>query len=351
MNTDVAIVGGGLTGLAIADRLHQAGVDFQLFEARPRLGGRITVLETADGAVDLGPSWFWPGQPRIAGLVREPDLQAFLQHASGDICFEDEAGQIHRGQGFASMQGSFRLTGGMAALIAGLATRLPEERVHLSSPVRGVVRKGDTLELEGAGVAAHRVVLALPPRIAAGLRFGPVLAPDIIGTLTAIPTWMAAHAKFVAVYDRPFWRDAGLSGDAMSRRGPLMEIHDASGPDGRPAALFGFLGVPAAARRNRSQDIAEAALAQLGRLFGPKALAPRQATMQDWAFEPETATRLDQEPPRGHPTYGAPPLLEGVWDGKLSVVSTETAPEMGGLMEGALAAAESAVRKVIGTTA
>lgn len=351
MNTDVAIVGGGLTGLAIADRLNRAGVDFQLFEARPRPGGRISVLETPDGAVDLGPSWFWPGQPRIAGLVKDLKLQPFLQHATGDICFEDEAGQIHRGQGFASMEGSFRLTGGMAALIAGLVARLPAERVHLSSPVTAVVRKGDALALEGAPCTANRVVLALPPRIAAGLRFDPALATEIIETLAEIPTWMAAHAKFVAVYDRPFWRDAGLSGDAMSRRGPLMEIHDASGPDGRPAALFGFLGVPAAARRNRSQDIADTALAQLGRFFGSEATKPRQATLKDWAFETETATPLDRDPPRGHPAYGAPAALQGVWEGRLSFASTETAPEMGGLMEGALAAAENVIRKVIGATA
>ena len=72
--TRVAILGGGLAGLNAARLLHNAGISFQLFEARDRLGGRIlTVDETghpAEGGFDLGPSWFWPQlQPAIGSLV------------------------------------------------------------------------------------------------------------------------------------------------------------------------------------------------------------------------------------------------------------------------------------------
>ncbi len=38
---------------------------------------------------------------------------------------------------------------------------------------------------------------------------------------------MAGHAKVVALYERPFWREQGLSGDAISHCGTLAEIHDA----------------------------------------------------------------------------------------------------------------------------
>ena len=41
MDTDVLIVGGGLSGLALADELHCKGMDFQRLEARDRVGGRI----------------------------------------------------------------------------------------------------------------------------------------------------------------------------------------------------------------------------------------------------------------------------------------------------------------------
>jgi monoamine oxidase len=340
MKTEVAIVGGGLAGLSLAARLQAANVDYRLFEARPRLGGRIAVLNAPNGAVDLGPSWFWPGQPRIAELVESLGLRAFPQYARGDICFEDERGTVHRGVGFASMEGSFRLEGGMESLIRGLAARLPEDRVHLSSKVTEIEQGGRLLTQSGQWCEAEQVVLALPPRVAAKLRFQPALAKDIVLALEAIPTWMAGHAKFVAVYATPFWRARGLSGDAMSRRGPLAEIHDASGPDAAPAALFGFVGVPAAQRRGREDDVRAAALHQLARIFGPEASAPVTTVLMDWALEAETATVLDAVPPIGHPAYGLPPSLAGLWNGRLHVASTETAPDMGGLMEGALASAE-----------
>jgi monoamine oxidase len=38
--------------------------------------------------------------------------------------------------------------------------------------------------------------------------------------------------------------------------------------------------------------------------------------------------------------------LTGVWDGRLQFASSETAPEMGGYMEGALAAAERVAAQV-----
>jgi monoamine oxidase len=76
-DTQVAIVGGGLSGLNTARLIGEAGADFQLFEARDRLGGRIlTVDETGapsgDG-FDLGPSWIWPPTlpPDTAALWRE----------------------------------------------------------------------------------------------------------------------------------------------------------------------------------------------------------------------------------------------------------------------------------------
>ncbi|MGI1660943.1 flavin monoamine oxidase family protein [Palleronia sp. KMU-117] len=340
MKTEIAIVGGGLSGLALAARLQDADVDFHLFEARSRLGGRIAVLNTPTGSVDLGPSWFWPGQPRIASLVNDLGVRAFPQYATGDVCFEDDRGTVHRGMGFASMEGSFRLEGGMESLITGVAARLADDRVHVASRVTDIAQGGRLLTDRGQWCEAKTVVLALPPRVAAKLRFHPALDKDVVRELQHVPTWMAGHAKFVAVYDTPFWRTAGLSGDATSRRGPLAEIHDASGAEGAPAALFGFLGVPAARRRGRDDEIRAAALQQLARIFGPEAAAPVTTSFMDWACEPETATELDADPPIGHPAYGPLPPTRGLWKGRLHFASTETAPDMGGLMEGALASAE-----------
>ncbi len=340
MKTRVAIIGGGLAGLALAKRLDQCGVDFQLFEARSRFGGRIAALQTPTGAVDLGPSWFWPGQPRMAALLKGLGLTDFPQYAHGDQCLEDETGRVHRGMGFSSMEGSLRIAGGIDRLVEALVASLPPDRLHCSARVEAIDQQSGIHLANGQVCAAQHVVLALPPRIAAGLTVSPALAPDQKRSLERIPTWMAGHAKFVAVYASPFWRDAGLSGDATSKRGPLVEIHDASGLGGMPAALFGFLGLPPKHRSGRAQEITTAALEQLARIFGAQAMAPTIAKLQDWAFEPETATKQDFLPPASHPDYHLPQTLSDLWRGRLHFASTETAPEMGGYMEGALAAAK-----------
>lgn len=348
MKTDVAILGGGLAGLALAGHLHRAGVDFRLFEARRRFGGRILAFELPGGGrVDLGPSWFWPGQPRMAQLVADLGLRAFPQHAVGEICFEDAQGRVHRGMGFASMEGALRVDGGMLRLIEGMVARLPGDRLHPGCAVRSVARDGGIVLADGRRCAARHVVLALPPRLAAGLALDPPLPEAARRAMAGIATWMAGHAKFVAVYDRPFWRAAGLSGDAMSRRGPLAEIHDASGPDGVPAALFGFVGVPAGARAGQVAQIGAAALHQLSRIFGPEALHPIASTLRDWALAPETAVAADHQPPQGHPDQGLPPVLTSLWDGHLHLASTETSRLTGGLMEGALDAADRVARRIL----
>ncbi|WP_348541477.1 NAD(P)-binding protein [Sulfitobacter albidus] len=112
MHTDILIVGAGLCGLALARALSAQARDFQLVEARARVGGRIATAKTADAGFDLGPAWFWSGQPRMAAMIAEYGLEAFDQYAPGAMMIEDARGQVHRGHGPAGLQGAFRLAGG-----------------------------------------------------------------------------------------------------------------------------------------------------------------------------------------------------------------------------------------------
>lgn len=157
-----------------------------------------------------------------------------------------------------------------------LSARLPDGAIHLSTQITALARTEGGVRVttqSGQHILANRVVLAVPPRIAAELIYEPALPDGTLSAMRHIATWMAGQAKAVAVYDTPFWREDGLSGDAMSRHGPMVEIHDASPASGGPFALFGFIGIPAQARRDEG-DLRQQVLAQLGRLFGRKATSP-----------------------------------------------------------------------------
>ncbi|MDE1990418.1 MAG: FAD-dependent oxidoreductase [Betaproteobacteria bacterium] len=355
MRVACAIVGGGLSGLHAASLLHRRGVDCCLLEARQRLGGRILSVQGdgADARFDLGPAWFWPDmQPRLRQLVDELGLAAFEQQTRGAILverFKLEAPQRYE-RGFNTEPRSMRLQGGMQALVDALAATLPSSRIHCNAPVSAIRETPEGgLELTGpqgeCWAIAERVILALPPRLVSRMTFSPPVPEPVARWCENTPTWMAGQAKCLAVYGEPFWTAKGFSGTASSFVGPMMEIHDASLPQGQPA-LFGFMGLSPAARQALGEmALKEAALAQLARLFGPEALTPVAVHLLDWAQQPETATRADWEPPMGHPAYGVPVPFESLWSGRLVLSGTETAPGQGGYLEGALEAAEAATSR------
>jgi len=349
MKTDILVIGGGLSGLAAADMLHQRGVDYQLVEARDRFGGRVLTDRSNGAYYDLGPAWFWPGQPRMAALVERFGLERFDQHYRGILTFEDETGAVQRGRGYASMQGSWRLVGGLQSMTDALVADLPENRRHLGKPLASVTLEADAILArfaDGAEISAQQVILALPPRVAAEtISFSPPLPATATAAMSNIATWMAGQAKAVALYDAPFWRKEGLSGDAMSRVGPMVEIHDASPASGETGALFGFIGTPPSARQDEAELRAQI-LGQLGRLFGPRAAMPVELVIKDWAHDLMIATEADTKPLFAHPQYGLPTAMTNLMEGRLIFAGTEVAPEFGGFLEGALEAAERAVAQI-----
>lgn len=71
---DIAIVSGGLSGLALAHRLHRERRHIGLFEARARLGGRI--LSSSPGEHELGKDYLQTILRDIAAAWREFSLEA-----------------------------------------------------------------------------------------------------------------------------------------------------------------------------------------------------------------------------------------------------------------------------------
>lgn len=365
MDTEVLIVGGGLSGLHTAYMLGQRGTRVVLAEARDRLGGRILSREwsSADApslrsAFDLGPAWFWPHQRRIRALIDELGLagQVFAQADEGDALFEDARGAVHRGVEGISMAGSYRLDGGLQRLVSSLAERIASATILTSAQVTRLQQADNkiTTRLLHDGTAeevvSDAVVLALPPRLAVTtIELEPPLAPARVRELRAIPTWMAGHAKVVTLYERPFWLEQGLSGDAMSEVGPLREIHDASPAEGGPYALFGFVGAPAAERRGKERELRAQVTAQLARLFGAPARSPLDQYVKDWAADPYTAVEADQDMLTSHPSTGLTSPSEPSWPQSLVWSGSETASPRdrnNGYLEGALEASGAALERL-----
>jgi monoamine oxidase len=364
----IAVVGGGLAGLVAAWRLVQQGVrDIVLLEARTNLGGRIlsvdatgSLVDMTDSALDrfdLGPSWFWPAlQPQLDQLVTELGVQRFAQFEDGDLLVERSARTPPlRTPAYASEPPSMRLVGGTGALVAALHARLDPAIVRTGQTVRRLRREAHRVELtvdDAAGTSmlwhAEQVLLALSPRIAATrLQFDPPLPAELARRWRATPTWMAPHAKYVAVYDTPFWREQGLSGGARSSVGPMGEVHDVSMPGGH-AALFGFLGVPTQVRRQVSDEVLRAhCRAQLVRLFGERAGSPVGDALKDWATDPLTATDDDQDAVGQHASAPSRSADEGAWKGRLVGIGSEWSLQFPGYLAGAVDAAERGLREAL----
>ncbi len=355
MTIDVAIVGGGLSGLAIADGLTRLGCDWTLFEARKRLGGRVLSVPASGAKIqyDLGPAWIWPHNERMLAAAEKFDLKLFSQYADGNLVFQDETGSVRRDLTFSTMAGALRIAGGIGALTNALAACLPRERLHQEHAVIRISDEGELIRLSVSGPdgpiieQARKVVFALPPRLVdVSITAGPEFPADACAAMRRTPTWMAGHAKVIAIYESPFWRTHGLSGDAISHQGPLMEIHDASPMDNAVGALFGFVGTPVERRRGNAEALKHAALDQMVALFGPDAATPVDLIYKDWALDAETATEQDHAVLDHHPAYGMPGPLLGLWQNRLHFAGTEVAPTEGGYLEGALEAAEACIERL-----
>ncbi|MGN6111054.1 MAG: flavin monoamine oxidase family protein [Kofleriaceae bacterium] len=347
----MAIVGGGLSGVYAAALLEARGIhDYVLLEARETFGGRIlSVPSVAADPFDLGGTWYWPGwQPELDRLIRELGLETFEQHAAGDTLIDSSPHRApSRVPGIASSPPSLRLAGGMGSLVDAIRGRLVSTRLLRDQRVRRIHQAGleVTLDAEDSrgrttSYRAAHVLLAVPPRLAATtIELTPALPDALRREWQHTGTWMARHAKYVAIYDEAFWREQGLSGEARSTLGPLAEIHDASTPRG-DAALFGFFGVPSQTRAHVSEDVLRShCRAQLARLFGSRAAAPKLELLKDWARDPYTATAADLHALTDHPVAPSPAATAGVWRDRVTGIASEWSPRFPGYIAGAVDAA------------
>lgn len=343
---DVVVVGAGLSGLTCAHLLCEAGLRTIVLEASARVGGRIhSVAHNTTGTyiADLGPTWVWPPyQPSAVDWLARLSVETFAQYEDGHAVLDmDESGPVEH-QHLPGQHGIRRITGGPQALVDALSRKLPKEAMKTGHTVTRIDARTSSLSVTTSGpdittLEAKYVVIAVPPRVAAqNISLTPALGSAMLATMERTPTWMAAQAKAVAVYDHPFWRAQGLSGRVASRVGPLVEIHDHCSTGGKEAALFGFVGWPHTVRHSHTDALRDAVAQQLIRCFGEEGGAFTALYIEDWAQNQNICSDLDLSQPPAHPDVTPDVLRAPQYDGRLFLSAAETATQSPGLIDGAL---------------
>jgi monoamine oxidase len=267
----------------------------------------------------------WAAEPEELSLLHV----LFYIHSAGGL---DALVDTHGGAQDA------RFVGGSQRLCVELARDLD---VRLSTPVRRIEHGAGGVTV--AGIRARRAVVAVAPALAGRIDYDPPL-PGLRDQLTQrVP--LGAVVKCHAVYDEPFWRADGLSGQAASVRGPAKLVYDNSPPgSGAPGVLLAFL----EARLARDSDPArrrEPVVTELARLFGPRAAKPAAWYEQDWAAEPWTRGCYGGALPTGVWTSFGPALRPPV--GPLHWAGAEYAERWMGYMDGAVRSGEAQAGAIV----
>ncbi|HEU0032774.1 MAG TPA: flavin monoamine oxidase family protein [Kofleriaceae bacterium] len=238
-----------------------------------------------------------------------------------------------------------RFTTGMQSISQRLADRL-SARVRLDHPVYAVEQdaSGVTVHTKQGPLHARRVILALPPALLKKLEITPALPAARLQLHREMA--MGSVIKCIASYRRPFWREAGYSGEAFSPGGLVRATFDDCSADGRHAALVAFVvGDAARALSRESPDQRRLmVLGELARLHGPTAAAPVAYVDHDWlADDWATGCYVGLMRP-GLLAQTAAAMRAPC--GRIHFAGTETATHHIGYIEGAIESAERVVREI-----
>jgi monoamine oxidase len=240
----------------------------------------------------------------------------------------------------------YRFEGGAQSIPIRMAEPLAGE-LELRSPVRRVEQRTDSVVLSGPGfeARARRAVIAIPVTLAGRIDYDPPLP----GLRDQLAQRMPAGAaiKCLVVYDEPWWRARGLTGQATSPDGPVRVTFDTSPPDGVPGVLSAFV-VGSAARamaRRSPAERREAVMSALARFFGTRARAVDHFVEKNWMDEEFTRGCYHGFCPPGVYTAYGTALRRPV--GLVHWAGTESGVHQMGSMGGAVDSGRRAAREIL----
>lgn len=238
-----------------------------------------------------------------------------------------------------------RVHGGMQQISERLAEELGDA-VRLCSPVRAVAHdaRGVKVTADTGVYEAARVIVAIPPFLAGRISYDPALPPLRAQLTQRLP--MGSIIKCVAVYERPFWRESGLSGEFASDEGPLASGFDDTPEGSAEGSLIGFIAGRAArgwSERGESER-RNAVVKQLTQYFGENAAHPVQYMEKNWMAEEWSGGCYEAFMGPGVMTTYGKALREPI--GCIHWAGTETSDIWCGYMDGAVRSGERAAEEV-----
>lgn len=289
-----------------------------------------------------------PGAQRRFGEVYEAAFGRMGQGAT----LQEGLQQVGSGPDLERMLASngglnqLRVNGGIHALCQAMADELGDV-VRLGSAVVTVEHNGDSAALvlaDGERIEARQVISTLPPRLATKLTHQPPLS-----------AWRAEAADKVSagnvikaflVYETPFWREVGLSGQSSADDGAVRVTFDTTTGDSQRGLLMGFFeGADADSLSRRSITLRERAFTEsVVRTFGEIAAKPVEYIERDWSAEEFTGGCHGAHFAPGIWTSNGPVLAEP--EGVLHWAGAEYSARFNGYMEGAIRSGEDVAAKV-----
>lgn len=221
----------------------------------------------------------------------------------------------------------------------GSALRLGAVVRDISQANGGVTVSGD-----GFSVRAARAIVAVPLALAGAIRFSPVLGADRAQLQQRAPS--GTVAKAVAVYETPFWREDGLSGESIDPGHFLSLTMDTSPHDSSRGVLTALAYGPDARGFTRlaPEERRRLALETFAARFGPQAAEPSDYVEQDWVAEELSRGGYMSHYGCGVLTTYGQALTEPC--GRIHWAGSETATTSHGAIDGAIRSGERAAMEV-----
>jgi monoamine oxidase len=293
----VIVVGAGAAGLAAGYLLDRYGIDFEILEAGPEIGGRLKRDDSlAEFPIDLGAEWIHEEPTVLAELVDDPQVEGEVElipytPQTMALGTGGELITVNAGQNYYTEHKFKRSTwfGFVESFIAtGILDRVQTGRpiVRIEHGDEGVV----LTDQDGAQIQADRVLLTVPIKVLQDelIAFSPELPSAKLEAIESvhIPYGLKVFLRF----SERFYPDITLLNEFKGGAWAEKIYYDAAFGKDSPDHVLALFWVGDDAHRYTKLDdeaMVQTLLEELDALFdGQASAAFEEARVQNWSAQP-----------------------------------------------------------------